>query len=1139
MSTAHDSKISSEATGIARLASFSMARPVTISMMFLSLVTFGLISSKMLPLESWPEIKLPFLIVVVPYDAGTPQEVERSITRPLEESLASIGEVVQMNSNSTTNSSNIFMLFNLDVDIDEKIMLVNEQIDLIRDSLPSDVRQIFIRKEQPGNEAMMQIRIVGDRDLETAYDVLNNYLVKPVQRIPGVARVELQGIEPLEISIKLDNERMRRYGIGFNELQTKLRNLNFNVKSGNMFTPDQVIRVSPQSKSTDIDEYRNLILNDKNIRLKDIATISLINGERDYARHLNQKYSVGIEVFKESTANLVEVGELVMEKIDEISQTPQMSGIKLVFLSNQSEAVTNSLEDVVKAGVTGSLLSLVVLFVFLRNLPMTLIISMSIPISIIITLGVLYFTGISLNNLSLMGLMLAVGMLVDNSVVITESVYTQRQLDPDNPKDALIKGVKLVIKPVIAGTLTTICVFLPVIVGDGNLLAIFLTHVAVAIIASLVISLMLSISAVPMAIGMFVKKQQVKTSGLEERIFARWAQLKKRYKILLVAGFYVLMYMLAKSMGMPSENFTIFAYVSLFFLFSLYLVKNYKRILTYFLSHRWKTVFSALLLIVISMSFYSSMKQDDGTGQNVSRSFWLPYHVRGNYTLDRMKKDIDRVENYLYANQEKFEIDSVYTYYNENGNATSMITLIDEAFATKTVAQIKKEILADMPEITIGAPSFQWRSNLGSQGIKLYLQGDSSEVLRNELLDDAMFILRNVDKVTNVQVEQKNNREELQVNVNRERALNLGLDPTAVAQSVSIAMRGMNLQEYISETGEIPVKMRFYQKGEFEIEQLRNLPIKNSDGVSIPLENVAEIKSTSSPQRLFRLGRMNSIQIDLDVEDDSNVKEIKDEIKAAMDRMNLPTGYSWTFNEDGSGVNISLLDLVAPFLIALCVIFMVMAAMFESLLFPICVYNTILFSILGIFFFFAITGTTFNVMAGIGAMILVGVVVNNGIVLIDHINNLRDEGMNRFEAVVQGGLDRIRPVLMTVSTTVVGLLPLSVSVSAVGGGNGPSYFPMARAIIGGLTFSTIISLVLLPCLYIWLDDLRLWGKDRLNNLASRWIARSPNKQVLTFDGDSEMAAVGGVAEDSSNVIEEKQGVMNKIKSLFKKSKTTI
>ncbi len=1079
----HDEMIhKDEAPGIARLASFSLSRPVTISMMFLSLVTFGLISSKLLPLESWPEIKLPFLMVVVPYEAGTPQEVERSITRPLEEALATIGDVVQMNSNSSINSSNIFMLFNLDVDIDEKVMLVNEQVDLIRNDLPSDVRQIFVRKEGPGDDSIMKIRIIGDRDLEGAYDVLNQYLVKPVQRVPGVARVELQGIEPLEINITLDNERMRRYGIGFNELQSKLSNLNFNIRSGNLITKDQIIRITPKTQSTDIEEYRHLLLNDNNIRLKDIATIELVNGERDYARHLNRKYSIGLEIYKESTANLVEVADDVLAEIDKISATSQMSGIKLVFLDNQAEGVKNSLRDVVTAGLTGAVLSLFVLYVFLRNLPMTLIISMSIPISIIITLGVLYFTGISLNNLSLMGLMLAVGMLVDNSVVITESVYTQRLLEPDQPRKALIKGVRLVMKPVIAGTLTTICVFLPVIVGEGNLLAIFLTHVAVAIIASLVISLMLSISVVPMAINLFVKKQDIKTGGLEKRLAEKWRNIKFRYKFMLIAAIYVGTSFLAKAMNMPDENFTIFAYVSLFFLFSLFLLKNYRKILSFFLIRRWKTLFVGIGLIAICMGFFVTMKQDDGTGQSVSRSFWMPYHVDGNYTLNRLKKDVDRVEDYLYANQKKFEIDSVYTYYNENGFVSSMITLIDEDKATKTVAEVKKEIIEGMPDIAIGKPSFQWRSNLASQGIKLYLQGDSSEFIREELLDEVMFMLRNIEKITNVQVEQRNNQEELQVVVNRERALNLGLNPTEVAQSIAIAMRGMNLKEFVAESGEIPVRMRFYKKGEFEIEQLKNLPIKNQNGLTIPLENVADIISTSSPQRLFRLERTNSVQIDLDIEDEANVKEVREAISQVMDQYNFPTGYSWTFNLDGNGANIQLSDLFMPFVVALIVIFMVMAAMFESLLFPICVFNTILFSILGIFFFFAITGTTFNIMAGIGAMILVGVVVNNGIVLIDHINNLRAEGMNRFDAVVQGGLDRIRPVLMTVSTTVVGLLPLSVSVSAVGGGNGPSYYPMARAIIGGLTFSTIISLVLLPCVYIWLDDLRRWAKDRVNNL---------------------------------------------------------
>ncbi|MFC3193826.1 efflux RND transporter permease subunit [Marinicella sediminis] len=1094
-------------TGLTRLAAFSLRRPVTITMMFLTLVTIGMISSRLLPLESMPDIKFPFFNVFVPYEAGTPAEVERSITRPLEEAIATIGDIERLNSNSGTNGANVNIQFASGVDVDEKAMLIKEQIDLVRKDLPDDVRYIRVNKAEAGEDSIMRLRITGDRNLEGAYDLLNQYLIKPLQRVPGVARVDLQGIEPLEISIKLDNERMKRYGIGFNELQEKLRDINFNINSGNFLTDDQVIRITPQSKSDDIDDYKNLLLNDKNIRLKDVATISLVNGERNYARHLNKKYSIGIEIYKESTANLVQVAEDVLNEIEEIGETPQLTGIKLIFLDNQAEGVKKSLSDVISAGLMGSVLSLVVLFVFLRNVSMTLIISLSIPVSIIITLGVLYFAGISLNTLSLMGLMLAVGMLVDNSVVITESVFTEQQKTPEQPQRAVVDGVRAVMTPVIAGTLTTICVFLPIVVGEDNLLAIFLTHVAVAIIAALLISLALSISAVPMAISQFTRPRlKTERQGRFAFVGHYLNGLNRWQKLMLIVAVYLSTWLLAGVMDVPAENFVVMSFVGFFFLFSFFLKRHYAGLLNFFLHHRYLTLLLLVVLLVIGAIAAAMTSEDDGTGQSVDRDFWLPYHMDGSFTLDRIKKDVDRIEDYLFAHQQQFEIDSVYTYYEENGFVGTLITLIDEEKATKSVKQVKEEIIENLPKITIGTPAFRWRSSTGSQGLKLYLQGDSSSLMREELLGDVLFLLQNVEGVSNVQVEQRNSREELQVVVDRDRALNLGLNPTEVAQSVNIAMRGMNLQEFVSAGGEIPVKMRFYQKGEFEMEQLRNLPIKNNLGVTIPLENVADITSTQSPQRLFRLNRANSIQVDLDIVDEGNVKEIKEAITAAMKNVPFPAGYSWTFDQMGRGLNLSLDDLQRNLYIAIILIFMIMAAMFESIFFPLCVITSILFSYIGTFLFFAITGTTFNIMAGIGMLILIGVIVNNGIVLIDHINQLRLRGMNRYDAVIQGGKDRLRPILMTVSTTVVGLLPLSVSMSSVGGTEGPSYFPMARAIIGGLTFSTIISLLLLPCLYCWLDDLSGWFKHRLNHLMYYWYKLHGQHQQMAVLWPEKVAA---------------------------------
>lgn len=1019
-----------EKSGFSAIAEFSLKRPITITMLFLSMVVIGLISSRLLPLEQWPQVKFPFISVNVSYPSSTPKEVEQNITRPLEEALATIGDIDSINSTSDTNGTNIGIKFKSSADIDEKTMLVKEQVDLTRSLLPDDVRRIVVRKADFGSESIMQLRITGDIDLENAYDVLNRYLVRPIERVAGVSRVDFQGLEPREMRIIIDNDALKMYGIGFNELTQKLRDSNFAIASGNFKTgydkDAKQLRVVPKGQLQSLEQFKNIVLNNKGIRLKDVANLSVVNGERNYARHLDRKYSVGLEIFNESTSNIVDVAERVLAKIEDISKTPQMKGIKLVYLQNQAKSVKDSLHDVVMAGILGALLSLIVLFLFTRDIATTLIVSLSIPVSITITLGVLYFLGLSLNILSLMGLMLAVGMLVDNSVVISESILAQSSKGIDDRVTSIKKGVSEVMVPVIAGTLTSICVFLPNVFGQQDMISLFLTHVAASIIAALIISLFLSITVVPLIL-----------SRLKQKKF--------------------------------TTKQTWFDHLK----------KSYARALTFTLSHRWIT-FVSIAIIVISGLMVNKyfVKDEEGFRNQASRDFWMPYHVDGSFTLDRLKKDIDKIENYLYANKERFEIETVYSYYEENAFVATKIYLKDKSKSLKSVVDIKKEIMKDLPKITIGTPNFRWGRGQGNDGMSVYLQGDSQEVML-EMLPSALIELNKVDGIAGAQVEKKNNREELQIKVNRERAIRLGVDPTNVARSVNIAMRGMNLRELVTENGEMPVIVRFYKTGEFKIEQLINLPIKTKSGNQVTLGNVADVINTSSAQRIRRHNRMGAIKIEIDLDDEINKKDMKATISAIMDKINYPSGYQWTFDGNTRRMRMQSNSMVTNIIIAVALIFIVMAALFESLVFPLCVISSILFSYIGVFYFFALTGTQFTLMAMVGMLILIGVVVNNGIVLIDHINQLRIKGMQRTDAVLQAGRDRLRPILMTVSTTVVGLIPLAMSVSTVGGARGPAYFPMARAIIGGLTFSTVVSLLVLPSLYCWLDDLRAWSKDRV------------------------------------------------------------
>lgn len=1018
--------------GFSKISDFSLRRPITVTMIFLSMVVIGLISSRLLPLEQWPQMKFPYLGVDIGYPSATPKEVERNIVRPLEEALATIGDIKNMQSVSHTNGANIGIEFKAGTDLDEKAMLVQEQIDLTRPSLPNDVRRIRVDKAQTGGEAILELRITGDIDLENSYDVINRYLVKPVERVPGVARVVFQGLEPKEVRVMIDSDAMKAYGISFSELSDKISQNNFVMASGNFKTGsddgDRQLRVVPKSQIQDVEKFNDILLNNKGVRLADVATIEMINGERTYARHLDRKYSVGLEIYNESTANLVEVSDRVMAKIDEIAQTPQMKGIKLVTLNDQAKSVRDSLNDVIMAGIMGALLSMVMLYIFIRDIQTTLLVSLSIPVSIVITLGILYFLGLSLNVLSLMGLMLAIGMLVDNSVVISESILTQKSSGKYDINTSVKKGVSEVMVPVIAGTLTSICVFIPIMFNGGNLIAVFLTHVAASIIAALIISLFLSITVVPLIIARLNKNTEQKADTQKS-----WMDAVKI---------------------------------------------KYIKVLKYTLRHRWITFSSIIWIIIIGMVLnVLFVISEEGFEDQVSRNFWLIYHVDDSFTLDRLKKDVDKIEDYLFDNKEKFEIDTVYSYYEENGFVATKIYLVEESQSSKSVADIKKDILEDLPDITVGTPNFRWEKAQGKNGLSVFLKGDSQEVLK-ELLEPVLLELNAVENVAGAQVEKKNNRNEIQISVNREKAIRLGVDPMTVAQSVNTAMRGINLRDMVTENGEMPVIMRFYKTGEFKMEQLTSLPIMTNQGNQITLDTVAEIISTTSPQHIVRENRAGAVKIDIDLDDDANKKKVKDQVTMIMDQLNYPSGYYWNFDSNSLSDEEQDGDMKRNLQIAIALIFILMAALFESLLFPLCVITSIGFSFIGVFYFFAITGTELTIMALIGMLILIGVVVNNGIVLIDHTNQLRIKGMSRTDAVLQAGMDRLRPILMTVSTTVFGLIPLAVSVSQVGD-DGPAYFPMARAIIGGLTFSTVVSLLALPSLYCWLDDLRLWTRDRL------------------------------------------------------------
>jgi len=506
------------------------------------------------------------------------------------------------------------------------------------------------------------------------------------------------------------------------------------------------------------------------------------------------------------------------------------------------------------------------------------------------------------------------------------------------------------------------------------------------------------------------------------------------------------------------------------------LTERYAASLEWILGHHWWTAAGIGLVIFIGvLPLMLELVKFDMFPQDVGRRLFMPYHVEGQHSLERVEGAVDEIEDYLYSRKEEFNIRSVYSYFNQ-GQASSTILLTEKEDATLSTKEVIELIEADLPQIAIGKPSFSFdQQGGGGGGFTIQLSGDSTEVL-NELAYEVARSLESVDGLKDVLSDRESGNKEIRVSIDRDRAANVGISAEEIAESVSTAMRGENLREYRDDGGEIAVRMAFRENEKQSIEQLANLPLYTPDGRRITLGTVASLHVGRAPDSIKRTDRQTAVLLSANLEEDVTAEDVRPRVNSLMENIQLPPGYSW---KEGRGFERQdeTADMMATnILLGVACIFLVIAALFESLILPFSIiFGSIVFSIFGVFLFFAATGTTFSFMAMIGIMILIGVVVNNGIVLVNHINNLRQDGVPRNQAIVTAGRDRLRPILMTVATTIVGLTPLAMGTTQVGG-DGPPYYPMARAIIGGLAFSTVVSLLVVPALYVYFDSLAAWGR---------------------------------------------------------------
>jgi HAE1 family hydrophobic/amphiphilic exporter-1 len=1001
----------------------ALQRPVTTLMIALAVLVVGLISTRLLRLEAMPDITFPGMQVVIPYAGSTPEEMEQLVVRPVEEALATLSGIEEIRASAGPDQAQFTVLFSWDRDAEKAAFEVRAKIDSIRSQLPAAADRVLMFSFSASDEPVTVIRIASDQDLTDQFETLEKYLKKPIERLDGVARVELQGVQPRELRVLVDPDRLAAYGVDVQELRSLLVRSNFSVSAGEITENGQRFTVRPVGEFKAVADVRALLVR-SGLRLSDIAQVELVAPELPVGRRMDGRRAVGIDVFKSTQANVVDVADRVIAAVEEARQMPQLQGIEILVVGNQADSIRQSLRELRNAGLIGAGLSFLMLLLFLRHLPTTLIVSLAVPASLLVTLAAMYFLGFTLNILTMMGMLLAIGMLVDNSVVITESIFRHRQLTPGRPLEATLAGVKEVGVATLAGTFSTIIVFLPLVFGEKNQMSLFLVHVAVPIVVAMIASLVVAQTLIPMLAARMSPPPPVSEASL-------FGHLQRRYVATL-----------GWAMDHPKTMATIVV----------------------------------LLLASPVPLFALKLTKVDPFPQEASRLLGLSYHLNGSYPMDRVEEAVKRMEAYVEENKERFDVETYYSWWVAD-NAYTRLYLKPKEEATVAAADVMKQFAEGMPEIIIGKPSFQFDEGKGgATSFSLQLSGESTERL-TEISREVAQRLSSVEGLEAVRSEAGTGEEEVQIVVNRDRASQLGLTTEQIAMTVDGAMRGDRLPELRATDREITMRLAFRESDRQSVEDLARVPIMLPDGGRSELGAVASFVVRPSDREIQRVNRLTTVAISANIAEGSTMDEVRKRVEPIMEDYPLPPGYSWKFGRGFEENDKAVQTMTQNMLLAVVLIFLVMAALFESALYPLSIITSILFAIVGSIWFLTLTGTTITMMAMIGFMILIGVVVNIGIVLIAHVIDLRETGLARRDAILQAGRDRLRPILMTVLTTLLGMLPLAIGDAQIGGsGEGPAYFPMARAIMGGLGFSAIVSLLIVPVFYVWFDDLNLWRR---------------------------------------------------------------
>ncbi len=1036
-------------------------KPTTTFLVFLMAVLLGVFCVFKLPVDMYPEMDLPYMIVYTSYNGAGPEEVEQSLTRTMESSLSGLSGLKKLQSRSMTGVSLIILEMNYGVNLDATANEIRDKIDMVRSYLPSEANSPITIKMDPAMMPIMMLSLQGSRTPEELRTYAEDVVQPHLEQLDGVASAYVTGGRERSINVDIPRDRLEAYGLSISTVAQLIGAQNVQSSGGTINAEDINYSIKTSGKYQSIDDLKNTVISYKvgesdgynnpqvrTIRLRDVADVYDGYKKETTLAYLDGEPCVVIMIQKQSGKNSVTAAKNV-RKVIPLIKAELPTDVQLIETTNTTDIIEQTINEVVKSVVQGALLAILVLIIFLRSIKSTFIVGLSIPISVFITLMLMYFKGLTLNMVSLAGLLLGIGMLVDNSIVVLENIYAYRQRDA-KPRVASILGSQEMVSSITSSTLTSICIFAPMLMFKKTLglMGQMFNDIAWTIIFSLSCSLLVAMCLVPVLTSKYLKIDKVDTTKKGEGKFGE------------------IMYAINGAFN------TFFAKLD----------EKYARGVDFVLRHRKSSLFTLLILLIMSFASISVIGfifMPDSASNTVEVEFTLPQGSKIEATDDIMHEfeNIARQElvgvKYATMTVGGTSMFSAGTETNKGSITFTLYSPSERLPGYDNEKSAKKKLRKYFNSFPGADLAFAANANSASSSsdIKVCVKSDDLNLVREYAsMVEKLLKEKGGDFVQEVSSDQEEGLPEATIRVDRDKMYELGLNIYSVGSEINGAINGTTASRYTDKGKDVDVIVRLAEADKRRLDDLDSISVVNSQGQRIPLSSFAHYEETTAPVTIYRENQSRIINVTANRLEGMSLGVCQAGVKKLL-ADNIPKDDSVTVQLGGSMeemieyvVNFGIITIMAALLV-----FVVMASQFESLLDPFIVILTIPLSFIGVIMIYGITGTQLNLITIMGMLVLVGTIVNNGIVLVDYTNLLRKRGMELREACVEAARNRLRPILMSTLTTVISLAPMAFFP----GEGSQSMQPISLTVFGGMTFGSMMTLFIMPTIYFIFNSRRL------------------------------------------------------------------